>query len=186
MPLKTSEARTRANVDFGWWTGLASLERRGQESESHELLTTGDDDTMLMMMTTTMRATTDKVTSRTAAYVALLLVYVSLSAMHSANAWRNDRSKLKHHHRHFFFLLSFFYRCSLLLPLDYTFVYPVVRTMSVLSRSIRLANKKKTYELFFFSSTPLLTFTHNLLSLFFLSRRITLGHWCTVVNLWEL
>lgn len=43
---------------------------------------------LMMMMTTT---TTDKVTCRMAAYVAIFLV--SLSTLHSASAWRNDRRK---------------------------------------------------------------------------------------------
>jgi hypothetical protein len=65
---------------------------------------------MMMMMATTMRATTDKVTCRTAAYVAIFLVYVSLSTLHSASAWRNDRRK-------FFFLhfLSIFFISFLLI-----------------------------------------------------------------------
>ncbi|KAI9561935.1 hypothetical protein GHT06_012898 [Daphnia sinensis] len=45
----------------------------------------------MMMMMTSMRPTADKVTGRAAAYVAIFLVYVSLSTLHSANAWRNDR-----------------------------------------------------------------------------------------------
>ncbi|KAK4003320.1 hypothetical protein OUZ56_005091 [Daphnia magna] len=66
-------------------------ERKRRRRRSHELLTTRDDTTMMMMMTTSMRPTADKVTSRAAAYVAIFLVYVSLSTLHSANAWRNDR-----------------------------------------------------------------------------------------------
>jgi hypothetical protein len=64
----------------------------------------------MMMMTTT----TDKVTCRTAAYVAIFLV--SLSTLHSASAWRNDRRKFS-----FDLILSFFQARVSLLPSDIFF-----------------------------------------------------------------
>lgn len=146
------------------------------------------------MMTTT---TTDKVTCRMAAYVAIFLV--SLSTLHSASAWRNDRRKfsfdLKFYHffthvcvclysvwhflrdakTHSFLLVDLFRRYRLL---DLSRLAPVSRiiqfffNISFLFLFLRPAKKKK--KLSFLRAFPFINNSRTLwLYIFRLSVRLS-------------
>jgi hypothetical protein len=97
-----------------------------------------------------MTTTTDKVTCRTAAYVAIFLV--SLSTLHSASAWRNDRRKFSFDFIFIFFSrtcvsllrLTFSSRCeNPLVPLSW-FIPPLPPT-----RLVPLGSRFTNYTIFF-------------------------------------